>query len=174
MNRVDESGNSWKDIKNWVKEKYNAVKNWYNENLSPSVKSFKKFSTVNDDVKAEMYIAAENMINANSGKSYTEKKHNKPILNYFIGSNSKYCANAYSELNGKLDNGLKTIIMDEYGVSMDIEGLTWNELNSQQQQMIADNYLAWDQGTIFWIGVFYGFSTTKDVAESAMNAYFGG
>lgn len=68
---------------------------------------------------------------------------------------------------------MKEIIQEEYGVSMNIEGLAWDELNSQQQQIIADNYLAWDQGTIFWIGFYYGFEVTRESAESLMNSRFG-
>ena len=176
VNISDPTGNIW----NWLKDKWEGFVSLFKKsknrdtNISRSdVRgTFKNFSTVEADVKEEMYIAAENMINyyntdKSTDKKYVAKSHKKTALNDLISPETIWGENAYHNFHAFINNGGDCIISDEYHVSMNIEGLSWDQLSSQQQQIIAENYLAWSQASVFFIGCYYGRDTVREVAEKA-------
>ena len=178
VNRIDSNGYAWE----WIKNIFKTIVSLFTKsakgdtkiNKEDSVVSTVKMSTVQEEVVAESYIAAENMINYyNTDKTYVHKSHNEKRLNDLIAPDTKWGRKAYSTFNAFLNNGGTYIIYEEYKVDMNIQGLAWDELSVQQQDIIAENYLAWSQPSIFFMGVFYGIDAVNDVAEKAFLSRLG-
>lgn len=172
INYLDSFGNKSECLKKIIKfisNKWSTIKSVLKGigKAKNTVDAVVNIKNVNDDVKKEIYICAENMININTqGNSYKPKSHNKKILNIFLNPDLKKRNKPYSKFKSFLQ--AKEIPEEELNIDLNIEGSTWDELTVEQQAFVADNYLAWDPMSVYLIGVFYGFGSVKDLAEDVI------
>ena len=177
VNRVDEDGRSWKDVKNALKKIGEKVKKIYKKYSDlTSTKCAKILKSVNstknlmkktkknlDDCKDDILQHVKDVVNINylenKGKKGYEPTHRK---SYGIGKKKLYthCCNERSTV------WLYVLASFSY----DISNTSWTYLPEDVKLELLNTFASWDKKTAVNIGLYYGVKVAKDVIFTAKEA----
>ena len=167
VNMIDSEGTGprWNAFKDKAKDIWNKVVNLFKgepdvpvKNEVPSIDSADNIVHVHENVRQEMYIHAENVVNAYSGKNTGKrKKYKSSALNVVLLTRKT----AYDKLTSFQGIDL------EGCMNFQIEGREWDDFSPEEQEKIAENMGAWDPIGVTIIGIVYGIDVSKDIWELA-------